>query len=214
MLAAALAVAGALFGLVCWLQAMPPWQAALALVVQGNNLGKVEVTEYEYDLRADVARLLVGEGDTLTSDQWLVAIGAHAVLAVIVAVLVGAVLARVRRLEGHAGLRFGLVAATMLVVAPSAHASYYVFLLPGLTAGLADLLQRPPSRPAALLGAGLAAGTVFSGLDQPFILAQRALGVGGIVTSHWLTWHLPTLALLVALVTLSAMLMTACHQQS
>jgi hypothetical protein len=107
----------------------------------------------------------------------------------------------------------------MLVVAPSAHAAYYVFLLPGLTAGLADLLQRPVSGRSVLLAAGLGAGWVFSGLDQPFLLAQRLLGFGEVVATHWLTWHLPTLALLLTVATLSGLLLTArpaatCHNQA
>jgi len=95
----------------------------------------------------------------------------------------------------------------MLVVAPSAHAAYYVFLLSGWTAIVAELVGRP--RSAASFGLWLAsiAAYVFTGFDQPFFLTERYLGFGIIVPQHWLAWHLPSLGLLLTVSTLSLLLL-------
>jgi alpha-1,2-mannosyltransferase len=209
MLACAAAVSAGLLLAVCWLQSVSPWQGALDLLYQGGNLTDIEYTEYAYTVRADVARVLTAGQGTLSADQARLAIATHAAVGLSVMVLVGLVLVRARRARRHDALSTGVVAATMLVVAPSAHPASFIFLLPGLTAGAAEVLARTRSVHTIGLAAALAAGFIFSGFDQPFFLSQRLLGIGGVVPAHWLSWHLPTLALLTTIGALCALLVTA-----
>jgi alpha-1,2-mannosyltransferase len=211
MLASAVALSAGLLLVVCWLQGVPPWDGALALVDQRGNLTDIEFTEYAYALRADVARILARDGGVLPPEQARIAIAVHWVVALSVMLVVGFALATVRHVRGHEGLMFGAIAATMLVIAPSAHAAYYIFLLPGLTAGLGEVLARDTSLQRLGPGLALLAGYVFSGFDQPFLFSQHLLGVGDVVPANWLAWHLPTLALLTTLATLCALLAST-HQ--
>src|SRR5207302_10974507 len=100
------------------------------------------------------------------------------------------------------GLLFGLHAVVMLVVAPSAHAPYYIFLLPAWTAILAALVGRPLSLRASGLWLALGLGYMFTGFDQPFFLSQRLFGFGIVVPQHWLAWHLPSLGLALTMIAL------------
>ncbi len=209
MLLGAVVCAGVPFLAVCWLQGISPVEGLYALLYQGGNLTKLEYSEYEYTPRAEIARMLAGEGGTLSAQQAQLAIALHWVIAVATAVFVAWVLKRTRGAASSYGLMFGLVAVVMLVAAPSAHAPYYVFLLPGWTAILADLLRRPLSGPTLGLWSALVAAYTFTGFDQPFFLSQRVFGFGLIVPQHWLAWHLPSLGLLLTLVLLAALLLTA-----
>jgi hypothetical protein len=103
---------------------------------------------------------------------------------------------------------FGLVAVVMLVMAPSAHAPYYVFLLLAWTAILAALLVNPLSIRIAGCWLALILGYTFTGFDQPFFLAQRLFGFGIAVPEHWLAWHLPALGLVLTLAALAVLLLT------
>jgi len=209
MLAGITLGAGLPFVVVCWLQQISVWDAILALIYQGGNLTKLEFTEYEYTLRADFARILARGAPTLSADETRLAIGLHWAIALIAVVVAGWVLHRVTLNRITLGLAFGLIMAVMLVVSPSAHIPYYVFLLPAWTAMLAELLRRPLSGRTAVLWAALVASYTFTGFDQPFFLLQRLFGFGIVVPQNWLEWHLPTLALLLTVATLSVALMTA-----
>jgi hypothetical protein len=206
MLAAALVVAGVVFLGVCWLQQITPWDGAYALIYQGGNLSKLEFTEYEYSPRADVARILAGTSGVLTPEQGRIAIGVHMGLALLAGAVAALVVARSTLERAAYPLLFGLVETVMLIASPSAHIQYYIFLLPAWTALLALLLRRPMTRLNAGLWVALVFGYVFTGFDQPFFAMQHLLGVGLVVPQHWLTWHLPTLALLVTFVALCAAL--------
>jgi hypothetical protein len=208
MLAAAVAVFGVLFLAVCWMQRLSPVQGALALVYQGGNLTKLEFSEYEYSPRADIARVLANGGGALTPEQGAIAVGLHGALSVVAAALVGLVLFKAGGRPRTDGLLFGLICALMLVVSPSAHEQYYVFLLITWTALAAELLRRGWSRATLVLWAALVAGYVGTGFDQPFFLMQRLFGFGLIVPRNWLPWHLPTLGLLLTMVATAAALLS------
>jgi hypothetical protein len=203
MLAVAVAVAGGLFLLTCWVQGVSPWDGALMLLTQKGNLTKPDSTEYEYSITADLIRTFRGATPEPTDEQVRLAIGLHRAIAVLVGVSVGWLVFRTRVVGRTWGVLFGLVAATMLVASPSSHIFYFVFLLPGWTAALATLLSR---RSNPLLWLALAASYVMSGFDQPFIAAQRLVGLGGVVTQHWFDWHFPNLALLLALLLFARLL--------
>ncbi len=208
ILAAALVCAAVPFLVVCWIQAISPWDGLYALVYQGGNLTKLEYSEYEYTPRAEIARMLAGDSGTLSAEQGQLAINLHWVLGIATAVFAAWVLHRARMRTWNYGLAFGLIAVVMLVVAPSAHAPYYVFLLPAWTAILADLVPRPLSVPVIGYWFALIVGYVLTGFDQPFFLMQRLFGFGIVVPEHWLAWHLPTLGLLLTLITLAVLLLT------
>jgi Glycosyltransferase family 87 len=205
----AIVFAAAPFLGVCWLQGISPPDGLYALVYQGGNLTKLDYSEYDYTPRAEIARMLAGDGGTLTAEQAQLAIGLHWVIALAIAVLVAWVLHRSRNRTSTYGLMFGLVAVVMLVAAPSAHPPYYIFLLPAWTAILAALLRRSFSGQTLGFWAALAVAYTFSGFDQPFFLSQRLFGFGLVVPQHWLTWHLPTLGLLLTLTMLSALVLQA-----
>jgi hypothetical protein len=207
LLAGAVVAAVIPFLLVCWLQGISVSTGLYDLIYQGGNLTKLEYTEYEYTPRAEIARILAGDGGTLTPEQVQLAIALHFVLAVAVALFAGWVLFRSPPSPPRYGLTFGLIGAVMLIVAPSAHAPYYVFLLPGWTAILADLLGRPLTPGAIGLWIALVAAYIFTGFDQPFFLMQRLFGFGIVVPQHWLAWHLPSVGLLTTLLSLSILLL-------
>jgi hypothetical protein len=207
MFLAASIFAGVPFLLVCWLQGITPWYGLYSLIYQGGNLTKLEYSEYEYTPRAEIARMLAGPGGTVSPEQAQLAIGLHWAIAITTMLLTAWVLRKSRIDPTTYGLMFGLVAAVILVVAPSAHAPYYIFLLPGWTAILADLVRRPISALTACLWVALVAAYTFTGFDQPFFVAQRLFGFGIIVPQNWLAWHLPSLGLLLTLTSLSVLLL-------
>ena len=202
MLVGAVVFATVPFVIVCWLQGISLAEGLYSLVYQGGNLTKLEYSEYEYTLRAEIARMLAGDGGTVTSEQAQLAIGLHWAIAIVVMLAVGWVLLQVRIDARTYGLMFGLVAVVMLIAAPSAHPPYYIFLLPAWTAILANLLGRPFTAWTFGLWVALAASYTFTGFDQPFFLAQRLFGFGLVVPQNWLAWHLPTVGLFLTLLTL------------
>jgi hypothetical protein len=206
MLASAVVVSGGLFLAVCWLQGITPWDGLISLIYQGGNLTKLEFSEYEYTPRAEIARMLAGPGGSLTAGQIQLAIGLHLALALIAFGFGTWVLLGARIGPRTYGLMFGLVLAVMLVAAPSAHAPYYIFLLPAWTAILAALVGKRLSPLAVGLWVALIAAFTFTGFDQPFFLAQRLFGFGIVVPQNWLAWHLPTLGLLLTMMCLAVLL--------
>jgi hypothetical protein len=169
----------------------------------------MEYTEYEYSPRADVARALAGPDGVVTPDQARLAIGAHFAISLASVVLAGWAVVRTTLGPRTYGLFFGLVAVVMLIVSPSAHVHYYIFLVLAWTAMLAELLRRPGGAGTAVGWVALLVSYVFTGFDQPFFLSERLFGVGLIVPENWLTWHLPTLALFTTGIALGALLVTA-----
>jgi hypothetical protein len=202
------AVAAAFLLLVCAIQGIAPWDGAISLLYQNGNLTKMEFSEYEYSPRADFARAFAGASGVLTAEQAQLAIGLHFALSILSVVLAGWVVVRTSLGPRTYGLFFGLVATVMLIVSPSAHVHYYIFLVLAWTAMLAELLRRPRSPWSALLWGALAASYIFTGFDQPFFLANRLFGVGLVVPEHWLAWHLPTLALFLTGIAVSVLMLT------
>jgi hypothetical protein len=202
LLTAATLVAGLVFLAVCWLQHVTPWEGAYDLIYQGGNLGKLEFTEYEYSPRADVARILAGTSGVLTPEQGRIAIGVHVALALLACGVAAVVVAHSNVRGAGYGVLFGVVEAVMLIASPSAHIQYYIFLLPAWTALLALLVGQPLTRSNVVLWSALLIGYVLTGFDQPFFALQRLFGIGLVVPRHWLTWHLPSVGLLVTYVAL------------
>jgi hypothetical protein len=202
------------FLVVCWVQRVTPWDGLYQLVYQGGNLTKLEYSEYEYTPRAEIARMLAGPGGKLTDAQAHLAIGLHFLIAFVAVVFGGWVVYRARGGVAKYGLLFGLVLAVMLLATPSAHAAYYIYLLPGLTAILAELVGRPVTRSTGGLWLALVVAYSFTGFDQPFFLSQRLFGFGLVVPQHWLAWHLPTLGLVLTLATLAVLLLARPAEQT
>ena len=201
---AAAGVAAALFLGTCLVQGVSPWEGALMLLNQGSNLAKTKSTPYELGLRAFFIRLLTnGQGDP-TPAQADLAFALHGVVAAATVAATAWIVWRAAPGVRGLGLAWGLVAATMLVVAPVTHIFYFVFLLPGLTAVLAELVERPLGWVTGIHWLGLLASYVFTGFDQPFVLAQRFLGLGQVVLDHWL--DLLPLALLLSIAVQASML--------
>ena len=197
-------VAAAVFLGTCLVQGVSPWDGALMLLNQGSNLAKTKSTPYETGLRAFFIRLLTnGQGDP-TPAQAQVAFALHGVVAAATAAVTAWVVWRASPGARGLSLAWGLVAATMLVIAPVTHIFYFVFLLPGWTAVLAELVDRPLGWVTGAHWLGLVASYVFSGFDQPFVLAHRFLGVGQVVLDHWLDF-LP-LALLLSVAVQASLL--------
>jgi hypothetical protein len=208
MLTAAVVFAAVPFLVVCWIQAVTPWDGLYSLLYQGGNLTKLEYSEYEYTPRAEIARVLAGDSGALSAEQAQLAITLHWAIGLGTAAFAAWVLHSARAAASKYGLMFGLVAVVMLVVAPSAHAPYYVFLLLAWTAILAALLEKPLSIRIAGCWLALILGYTFTGFDQPFFLAQRLFGFGIAVPEHWLAWHLPALGLVLTLAALAVLLLT------
>jgi Glycosyltransferase family 87 len=207
MLIGAIVAGGAPFLIVCWLQQISPIEGVVALVYQGGNLTKLQTSEFEYALRTDLARMFSAWGP-LSDEEARLAITLQWIVAGLAGAFAAWVLSRRRLIQSTYGLAFGLIAALMLVVAPSAHIMYYIYLLPGWTAALAELLERPVSVRVGVLWAALAASFTFSGFDQPFFLSQRLFGFGIVVPQNWLAWHLPSLALLLTVALMCVLLLT------
>jgi hypothetical protein len=207
MLGGALICAGAPFLVACWVQGVSVWDGLYELVYQGGNLTKLDFSEYEYAPRAEIARILAGDGGTLSAEQAQLAIWGHVAVAIVALVLTGWVVHKATITPAQYPLMFGLIAAVMLIVAPSVHAPYYVFVLPALTAILGNLVRSPLSSRTLAFLAGLCAAYTFIGFDQPFFLTQRLFGLGITVPQHWLAWHLPTLGLLLTITMLCALLL-------
>jgi hypothetical protein len=206
MLAGAVAVAGGLFLVACRVQGVSPWDGALMLADQKGNITKLDSSEYEYSITADLIRTFRGAAPAPTEDQARLAIGLHRALAGLVGVCVGWLVWRTPVAGRAWAVVFGLLGATMLVATPSSHIFYFVFLLPGSTAALGLLLERRLTRGVVPLWLALGASYVMSGFDQPFLLFQRLLGVGGAVAQHWFDWHFPNLALVLALLVFARLL--------
>src|SRR5205823_6873328 len=88
-----------------WLQGISPFEGLYSLVYQGGNLTKLEYSEYEYTPRAEIARILAGEGGALSAEQARLAITIHWIIGLSIAIGAGFVLARSR----IAGSRYGLM---------------------------------------------------------------------------------------------------------
>src|SRR5262249_39782884 len=104
------------------------------------------------------------------------------------------------------GLLFGLIAATFLIVSPSVHAPYYIFLLPGWTAIVAQLVRLQLNGRSLLMWVAVGAAYVFTGFDQIFFAMQRIFRFGIVVPQHWMAWHLPGIGVLLTLGTLAVLL--------
>jgi hypothetical protein len=211
LFASAAVTAAIPFVAACWVQGVSLWDGAFSLVYQSGNLTKMEYSEFEYTPRAEIARALAGEGGTVTPDQARLAIGLHFVIALVTFAAVAWFLARTRIPRSRYGLFFGLICAVMLIVSPSAHASYYIFLLPGWTAILATALQMPFGGRTLGVWTTLTVAYVFTGFDQVFFAMQRLIGFGIVVPQHWLAWHLPTIGLLLTLSLLVTLLRRPLH---
>lgn len=179
-------LAGALFLIACLVQRVSAWDGALMLLNQGTNLEKTKSTPYEVGLRAFFIRLLTNGRGEPTPEQTFVAFSLHAIIAVATTVLVARLAWRASPGARSLSLVWGLISATMLVVAPVTHVFYFVFLLAGWTTALAELLEHPLDWLSVIQWAALAASYVFTGFDQPFVLLQRSVGVGQGVLDHWL----------------------------
>jgi len=206
-LLAAAVVSGVVFVATCVYQGTSLVEGAVQLLFEGPNLTKAKATAEEYSLRAFFIRLLSGGSDASASPQATeLAFALHAAIAVAVVLIAGYVLWRCRARGKGLILAFGVVEATLLVVTPSSHIHYFVFLLPAWTAVLAELVQHRLDRRGGVLWAALILSYVLVGFDQPFILLQRVLGVGEIVLAHWV--DLNPLGLLLAFVATSGTLWT------
>lgn len=200
MLVGAVAIWGVLFLLVCWVQGVSPWDGALMLADQKGNITKLDSSEYEYSITADLIRTFKGSAAAPTAEQAALAIGIHRVISVVVGVAVAWLFWRAPVGPRALGIVFGLLTTTMLVASPSSHIFYFVFLLPGWTAAFAWLLGRRLTRETGVLWLLLVASYVMSGFDQPFVAMQRVSGFGSLVLDNWFNWHFPNMSLLFALV--------------
>jgi hypothetical protein len=206
LIAVACACAGVLFALACGVQGTSPWEGLYSLVYQNGDLTKLEYGEYEYTPRAEIARALAGPGGFVTPDQARLAITLHWVISLTLMALIAWLLARTHVPLFRYAILFGLIETMMLVVSPSGHAQYYIFLLPGWTAIMAALLEIPFSPRSFVLWSGLVIAYVFTGFDQVFFAMQRLFGFGIVVPQHWFDWHLPSIGVLVTLAILVVLL--------
>jgi hypothetical protein len=194
-------VAGIIFVGTCVFQNTSLVDGAVQLLFQGPNLTKTKATAEEYSLTAFFVRLQGGGGDAASSPrQAEIAFLLHAAIALIVVVVAGFVLWRCRGEGRGVILAFGLIEAVLLVVTPSSHIHYFVFLLPAWTAVFAELLHHALSRQTVVLWAALVGSYVLVGFDQPFVLLQRVTGLGQPVLSHWV--DLNPLGLLLGVISL------------
>jgi Glycosyltransferase family 87 len=187
-LAVAAAVAAALLVIVCFVQGVTPWDGLLMLLNQRENLGKTKATEYELGLRAFLIRFLTNDQGNPTPQQTQLAFGLHALISLVVVLFAAVVLWWTTQSSRSLALAWGLIATTMLVVAPVTHIFYYVFMLPAWTAVLAELVDRRLSWVTAAQWLALIASYVLMGFDQPILLIHRLFGVGQVVLDHWLSF--------------------------
>jgi len=187
-LVAAAVVSGFVFVATCIYQGTSLVDGAVQLLFEGPNLTKAKATAEEYSIRAFFIRLETGSGDATPSPQQMqLAFLLHAAIALVVVLAAGYVLWRCSNVNRGRGLilAFGVVEATLLVVTPSSHIHYFVFLLPAWTGVLAELAQHRLSRTSGALWAMLLVSYILVGFDQPFIVLQRLGGIGQPVLAHW-----------------------------
>jgi hypothetical protein len=206
VLAVAVAVAGALLLVACYAQAVTPWDGIVMLLNQGQNLDKVKASEYELGLRAFFIRVLTGGEGNPTPSQTQIAFGLHAVVSLVVVVWAGIVVWKCNQSARGLALGWGLIATTMLVVAPVTHIFYYVLMLPAWTAVFADLVDRRLTWITGLQWGALVAGYVFMGFDLPFLILRRWLGLSQFIIDHWLSFIPLSLLLTVAVVSSTMLL--------
>jgi Glycosyltransferase family 87 len=204
-LVAATVMAAALLLITCAVQGVTPWDGAIMLLNQGQNLSKTKATEYELGLRAFFIRALTGGAGDPTPLQTQVAFGLHTVVSALAVLWTAFVLARSRQCARSITLSWGVIATTMLVVAPVTHIFYYVFMLPGWTAALGDLVERRLTWTTGVQWVALTASYVFMGFDLPFLLMYRFLGIGQFILGNWLSF-IP-LSLLLSIAVLSSLLL-------
>jgi glycosyl transferase family 87 len=204
-LVAATIVAAALLLITCAVQGVTPWDGVIMLLNQGQNLSKTKATEYELGLRAFFIRALTGGAGDPTRFQTQVAFGLHALVSALAVLWTAFVVARSKQCARSLTLVWGLIAVAMLVVAPVTHIFYYVFMLPGWTAALGDLVDRRLTWTTALQWLALTASYVFMGFDLPFLLLYRFFGIGQFILGNWLSF-IP-LSLLLSIAALSSLLL-------
>jgi hypothetical protein len=198
-------LAGILFLIACVVQGVAPWDGVAMLLNQGENLAKTKATEYELGLRAFLIRLLTSGQGNPTAEQVQFAFGVHAAVSLATVLLTAVVVGRTAQTRRSLPLAWGLIATTMLIVAPVTHIFYYVFLLPAWTALLADLIDRPLGGFTAGQWIALVTSYVLMGFDQPILLANRLFGVGQVMLDHWLSF-IPLALLLTASALAAALL--------
>jgi hypothetical protein len=206
-LALASALASCLLLVACAVQGVTPWDGIAMLLNQGENLNKTKATEYELGLRAFMIRYLTNGLGNPTPAQTALAFGVHAVVSLLVAAWTALVVWRSEHGPRSLPLIWGLIATTMLVVAPVTHIFYYAFLLPAWTAALGHLVDRRLTWATAIQWLMLAASYVLMGFDQPFLLVNRLFGLAQPIIDHWLSF-IP-LVLLLSLALLSAALLAS-----
>jgi len=183
----------------CLVQGVTPWDGIVMLLNQGENLSKTKATEYELGLRAFFIRALTGGAGDPTPIQTQLAFGLHALISAIVLLWTAFALVKSQQCARSLALSWGLIATTMLVVAPVTHIFYYVFMLPAWTAALADLVDRGLNWTTGLQWIALIAAYVFMGFDLPFLVLDRLFGVGQFVLNNWLSFIPLSLLLTIAL---------------
>jgi hypothetical protein len=206
VLALAAGVSAALLLIACIVQGVSPWDGVLMLLNQGSNLSKTKATEYELGLRAFFIRVLTAGAGDPTPLQTQIAFGLHAVVSVVVVLWAGVVVWKSNQSARSLALGWGLIATTMLVVAPVTHIFYYVFMLPAWTAVFADLVDRKLTWITGLQWVALVAGYAFMGFDLPFLILHRWFGLSQFIIDHWLSF-IPLSLLLTVVVVSSAMLL-------
>jgi alpha-1,2-mannosyltransferase len=205
VLAIATGVSVALLLIACVVQRVSPWDGVIMLLNQGQNLSKTKATEYELGLREFFIRELTGGAGDPTPSQTQLAFGLHTLVSVLVVLWAGLVVWKSNQSARSLALGWGLIATTMLVVAPVTHIFYYVFMLPAWTAVFADLVDRKLTWITGLQWVALVAGYVFMGFDLPFLILNRWFGRSQFIIDHWLSF-IP-LSLLLTVVAVSSTLL-------
>ena len=127
-------------------------------------------------------------------------------MSLVVVVWAGIVVWKCNQSARGLALGWGLIATTMLVVAPVTHIFYYVLMLPAWTAVFADLVDRRLTWITGLQWGALVAGYVFMGFDLPFLILRRWLGLSQFIIDHWLSFIPLSLLLTVAVVSSTMLL--------
>ena len=153
----------------------------------------------------DLALFAVSFICTWAASQTQLAFGLHTLVSVLVVLWAGLVVWKSNQSARSLALGWGLIATTMLVVAPVTHIFYYVFMLPAWTAVFADLVDRKLTWITGLQWVALVAGYVFMGFDLPFLILNRWFGRSQFIIDHWLSF-IP-LSLLLTVVAVSSTLL-------
>ena len=127
-------------------------------------------------------------------------------MSVLVVLWAGLVVWKSNQSARSLALGWGLIATTMLVVAPVTHIFYYVFMLPAWTAVFADLVDRKLTWITGLQWVALVAAYAFMGFDLPFLILHRWFALSQFIIEHWLSF-IPLSLLLTVVVVSSAMLL-------